>query len=173
MAISDDKEKEEETKGDHAYFDKEKEAEAQFDQVANQLAGKFYQGQEIPWFQLTELVVWILFVLNLLQMLKKPAFMTLTVNVLAIYVLHNTHHITRQTFRGLVALLAFSWLYDAVWMLVLEPSAADEDMEDGGHEWKIRRFVKFVSLITLFFKLVVLAVFWKDSLDFRKIIRKK
>jgi len=58
-------------------------------------------------------------------------------------------------------------------MLVLEPSAADEDMEDGGHEWKIRRFVKFVGIITLFFKLVVLAVFWKDSLDFRKIIRKK
>ena len=95
MAISDDKEKEEETKGDHAFFDKEKEAEAQFDEVANQLAGRFYQGQEIPWFQLTEFVVWILFVLNLLQMIKKPAFMTLTVNVLAIYVLHNTHHISR------------------------------------------------------------------------------
>lgn len=141
--------------------------------MAVQLSRKYYGGRDIPWFTLTEYVVAVLFVLNLLQMIKKPAFMTLTVTMLAIYILHNTHHISRQTFRGLVLLLAVSWIYDFVWLMIIEPSSYDEDLEDGGHEYKLRRFVKFVSYITLFFKLVVVAVFWKDSLDYRRIIKGK
>ena len=141
--------------------------------MAANISKQYYGGKDIPWFEMTEFVVAVLLVLNLLQMIKKPAFMTLTVTVLAIYVLHNTHHITRQTFRGLVALLALSWAYDFLWLFLIEPSSYDEDLEDGGHEYKLRRFVKFVSYIALFFKLIVVAVFWKDSLDYRRIIKRK
>ena len=137
------------------------------------MADRFYAGEQIPWLLLTEVVVWIFLVLTLLVMIKKPAYLSLTVIALAIYVLHNTRHIGRSTFRGLVALLALSWVYDAIWLLIIEPGAADEDLEDGGNEWKLRRFVKLMSYITLFFKVIVVLVFWKDSLDFRNIVRKR
>ena len=104
-------------------------------------------------------------------MIKKPAFMSITAIAIAFYVLNDTKRISRQTFRGLVLLLAVSWIYDAIWLLLLEPSSYDEDMEDGGNEWKLRRFIKLMSFITFFFKLIVVLVFWKVSLDFRAIVR--
>ena len=47
-------------------------------------------------------------------MLKRNCFLSLTVATLAIYVLNNPAAITRQTFRGLVLLIAVSWVYDFV-----------------------------------------------------------
>ena len=64
-------------------------------------------------------------------------------------------------------------MYDFLWFAIIDASSADEDLEDGGNEYKIRRFTKFVSWISLLFKLIVVAVFWKDSIDFRSIIRGK
>ena len=49
---------------------------------------------------------------------------------------------------------------------------AEEDEEDGGNEYKLRRFVRLISYINFFFKIILVLVFWKDSLDFRNIIRK-
>jgi hypothetical protein len=72
-----------------------------------------------------------------------------------------------------VLLLAVSWIYDFTWFFLLDQSAADEDLEDGGNEWKIRRFVKLVTFITILFKIIVVALFWKVSLEFRAIVRNK
>lgn len=99
--------------------------------------------------------------------------LSLTVCLLALYVLHFPNVINRKTFRYLVMLIAFSWVYDFIWFALIDSSAADEDLEDGGAEYKIRRFTKFVSWISLLFKLILVAVFWKDSIDFRSIIRGK
>jgi len=93
--------------------------------------------------------------------------LSLSVMLLALFVLHFPHVITRKTFRYFVALLALTWVYDFVWFAIIDASAADEDLEDGGNEYKINRFVKFVSWISLLFKLIVVLVFWKDSIDFR------
>ena len=171
--LNEEKELEEEKKGDHPYFDKEQEFKETFDKTANDLAQKYYGGQEIPWMRLTEVVVWIFLALVILNMLKRPAMISLTVGCLAMYVLHNTHNISRQTFRGFVLLIAVSWLYDAVCLMVIEPSASDEDLEDGGHEWKIRRFTKLTTYILFLWKVIVCLIFWKDSLDFSKIVRNK
>ena len=111
--------------------------------------------------------------LTLLVMLKRPAFLSLTVCALAIYVIDNPMAISRQTFRGLVLLLALSWVYDFIWLFMLDVSASEEDEEDGGNEYKLRRFVRLISYIHLIFKVIVVAIFWKDSLDFRNIIRGK
>ena len=66
-----------------------------------------------------------------------------------------------------------SWLYDFVSIFFIESSASDEDEEDGGNEFKLRRFTRMFSYIALLFKLVVAVVFWKDALDFRNIIHDK
>ena len=104
-------------------------------------------------------------------MLKRNCFLSLTVATTAIYVLNNPASITRRTFRGFVLLIAISWVYDFLTLFVIEGSASEEDEEDGGNEYKLRRFVKLFAYITLIFKVVVVLVFWKDSHDFRNIIR--
>lgn len=66
-----------------------------------------------------------------------------------------------------------SWVYDFIQLFFIDSSAADEDEEDGGNEYKLRRFTRLMTYITLMFKVVVVLVFWKDSLDFRNIIKQK
>lgn len=67
-------------------------------------------------------------------------------------------------------LLAISWVYDFLTLFLIEASATEEDEEDGGNEYKLRRFTRLFSYITLIFKVMVVLVFWKDSLDFRNIV---
>lgn len=47
-------------------------------------------------------------------MLKRNCFLSLTVAVIALYVIENPAAISRQTFRGLVLLIVVSWVYDFV-----------------------------------------------------------
>ena len=70
-------------------------------------------------------------------------------------------------------MLVISWVYDFLTLFIIDSSAADEDEEDGGNEYKLRRFTKLIAYIALIFKVIVVLVFWKDSLDFRNIIRQK
>lgn len=108
----------------------------------------------------------------MLTCLQRTAFVSLTVGMLSLYVLDNPQNIARQTFRGFVLLIAVSWVYDFLWLFLFSASAAEEDEEDGGNEYKLRRFVRLISYINFFFKIILVLVFWKDSLDFRNIIRK-
>lgn len=109
----------------------------------------------------------------MLQMLKRNCFLSITVATLALYVLEFPQSISRQTFRGLVLLLVISWVYDFLTLFIIDSSAAEEDEEDGGNEYKLRRFTRLIAYIALIFKVIVVLVFWKDSLDFRNIIRQK
>lgn len=128
-------------------------------------------SKQIPWLTVTKYVVYVFLVLILLQMLKRNCFLSLTVACLALYVLDNPSAVTRQTFRGLVALIALSWVYDFLQLFIIDSSASEEDEEDGGNEYKLRRFVRLIAYISLCYKVIVVLVFWKDSRDFRKIIK--
>ena len=97
--------------------------------------------------------------------------MSVTVAVMAIYIVNNPENIQRSTFRGLVALLVFSWIYDFLSIMLLEDSVSKENEEDGGHLSTLRYFTRFFSYISLIYKFVLVLIFWKDSLDFAKIIR--
>ena len=72
-----------------------------------------------------------------------------------------------------MGIIVLSWAYDFIQLFFIDSSAADEDEEDGGNEYKLRRFTRLLTYITLMFKVVVVLVFWKDSLDFRNIIKQK
>lgn len=65
-----------------------------------------------------------------------------------------------------------SWVWDFFYLFWFTSASAEDD-EDGGMEYNVRRFSRLFSYISFFFRLVVLLVFWKDSVDFSKIIRKK
>ena len=122
---------------------------------------------------MTKVLVWIFTCLTMLLMFKRPAFVNITVAALALYVLDNPQNISRQTFRGLVLLLVLSWAYDFIWLFFIDASVSEEDEEDGGNEYKLRRFIRLLSYIALMFKVILVLVFWKDSLDFRNIIKGK
>jgi len=109
----------------------------------------------------------------MLLVLKRPAFVNIPVAALAFYVLENPQNISRQTFRGLVLLIVLSWVYDFIWLFFIDASVSEEDEEDGGNEYKLRRFIRVLSYIALMFKVILVLVFWKDSLDFRNIIKGK
>ena len=131
------------------------------------------KGRGLEWFDLTLAVTWIQLAITIVCMLNRPCMITMSIMTLALYVLHFPAVVTRKTFRYFVAILAFSWVYDFLWLFILSSSASDEDLEDGGSEYKLRRLTKFVSWISLLFKIIVVAVFWKASIDFRLIIRGK
>ena len=160
----------EEDQPDHRYYDQEKQMAKKFDAAVDQIR-KQYRIETIPWLEVTKTVVWIFLILTMIQMLKRPVFLSLSVAAIALYVLEYPQTIQRNTFRGLVALLAISWVYDFITLFLIESSASEEDEEDGGNEYKLRRFTRLFSYISLIFKVVVVLVFWKDSMDFRSIIQ--
>lgn len=178
--MHEEQEAEEEKYGDHRFHNQEKEASRKFDEAAQQVAQQYFgikpesDGADmIPWLRITEIVTWIFITLTMLIMFKRPAVLSLTVAVLALYVIHNPSKIERKTFRFFVLLIVFSWFYDGMQLFVLESSLSDEDKEDGGMEYKLRLMTRLLSYINLIFKLLVALIFWKDSTDFRRIIRQK
>jgi ABC-type uncharacterized transport system permease subunit len=138
----------------------------------NQITGTTHKRKKLSRL-LTKVLVWIFACLTMLLMLKRPAFVNITVAALAFYVLENPQNISRQTFRGLVLLIVLSWVYDFIWLFFIDASVSEEDEEDGGNEYKLRRFIRLLSYIALMFKVILVLVFWKDSLDFRNIIKGK
>ena len=76
----------------------------------------------------------------------------------------------RKVFRIVVALLATTFIYDLLWLFLLRNSQA-EDAENGGQGGFIRGFCTMMAYLSFFFRIVVIAVFWKVSLNYSKIIR--
>ena len=111
-------------------------------------------------------------ILTMLVMFQRKDTLSITVCSCAVYVLECPQFISRQTFRGFVLMILVSWVWDFFY-LFLFTSAADEDEEDGGMEYNVRRFSRLFSYISFFFRIVVVAIFWKVSLDFSKIVRAK
>jgi hypothetical protein len=72
----------------------------------------------------------------------------------------------------LVLFVAVTFIYDIVFLLFIH-DAETEDNESGGTEVNLRRFSYFFCWISFFFRPVVILVLWKDSLDFRNIMRSK
>lgn len=64
-----------------------------------------------------------------------------------------------------------SWVWDFLYLFIFT-SVADEDEEED-MEYYVRRFSRMFSYVSFFFRIIVFIVFWKDSADFSKIIRKK
>lgn len=69
----------------------------------------------------------------------------------------------------LVLMIFLSLIADLVWFYVNDLS---NDVEDGGIEKSVRSFSLTMSYFSFFFRFIVALVFWKDSLDFVRIIKK-
>ncbi|CDW90728.1 c2 domain containing protein [Stylonychia lemnae] len=109
--------------------------------------------EAVPWFLLTEI---------------------LTICLVGIYMMLDTDKIKKGTFRNLVIALICSFAYDLFWLAIQANSyGRDDSVEDGGIEKSIRKFSLSVSVLSIFFRVIVIVVFWKDSIDFQRIIKRR
>ena len=143
-----------------------------FDQYASKLAASRGYHEEIPWLEITKGVTMIYLILTMLVMFQRKDTLSITVCACALYVLEFPMYVSRSTFRGFVLMIIVSWIWDFFYLFWFT-SASAEDEEDGGMEYNVRRFSRLISYISFFFRIIVILVFWKDSVDFSKIVRKR
>lgn len=73
----------------------------------------------VPWFTLTKIVLGIYTALTCFVLFFRTDFINLTVCTSAIYMILNTEHIKKWTFRALVFGIFLSLAYDLVWFLFI------------------------------------------------------
>jgi len=89
----------------------------------------------------------------------------LTIITVAFYMLNNTDRIKKSTFRNLVFALLFSFFYDLFWFFEAYSEYTSDKQKDN-LEFSIKKFSATMSLLSMIFRVIVIAVFWKDSIDF-------
>lgn len=87
--------------------------------------------QEVPWLQVTQVVLLIYFVLISLSSLLRPDFLSLTACTIGIYATENPQNIKRSLFRMLVIFVLMTFVYDFVFLFFIHNSDAD-DAENAG-----------------------------------------
>ena len=138
--------------------------------MASQMSRRIGLRGEIPWILATQIVLFIYFILTCFSMFYRADFLSLTCCAVGLLVLDNPDLITRATFRRLALCIVLSWIYDIVFLLFIRDGNAEAEA-DGGTESTVRAISLLFCYISFFFRIIVALVFWKDSLDFKKIIR--
>ena len=68
----------------------------------------------------------------------------------------------------LVVAIFLSLIIDLLWFYIADLSS---DADDGGIERSVKNFSRYMSYFSFFFRIIVALVFWKDSLDFVRVIK--
>lgn len=105
-------------------------------------------------------------------MITRPDFLSLVIVSLGYFSLECSAYISRRTFRMLVLFAMVSFLYDLIFLLLIRDVQA-EDMEFQGMQVNVHRFAYIFVWLSFLFRPVVIIILWKDSREFRKIIRSK
>ena len=119
----------------------------------------------IKWAKCTYILTLIFAVQVMLASLARADSLNVTVCTLALYLLTNTQDVKKKHFRMLVFFLAFSFLYDILWQFFHD--GAEGQLEGNS---AIISFGKWMQLIMVFYKVILLVVYWKASIDFDKMI---
>ena len=124
------------------------------------------------WAQVLEVVLWIYLVLTILSSLIRPDFMSLTTIALGLLAVNDPFRFGRRVFRIVTAMIATTFIYDLIWLFWLRSSDAEtfEDAGSSGLYW-IRSFSMIVAYISFFFRIIVIAVFWKVSLNYMSFMK--
>jgi hypothetical protein len=77
----------------------------------------------------------------------------------------------RWLIRLIAAGLVISWIFDLIWIVIHTSSWWHEVNYDGNLELGMRRFTIIVTFISFFFRIIVFLVFWKISVDFKRLFK--
>jgi len=89
---------------------------------------------------------------------------------MGIFAVECPHFFRRWIFRLLVIFIFITWVFDIFHLFFLHDSREDDE-GDCDLSKNVRRFSYFFVWISFFFRPIVILVFWKDSLDFIRIIK--
>ena len=99
------------------------------DAVADVVAEKMGY-HKLPWLRVTWILLWAYTCLTCLVMIYRSDFINLTVCVTALYMLFNTHTLTRTRFRVLVLGIFISIVVDIFWFIIKWREFSKDDKED-------------------------------------------
>ena len=125
-------------------------------------------GLPINWPRLCFILTGAYTVLNMLACMYRADFLNVTVCAIAIFLLTNANEIQRKTFRLLVAGTFLSFVYDIIWEFM--QSEAGDAASEAGTGAGLRSFGHWVMTFMMVFKIVMMFVFWKCSVDFASLI---
>ena len=97
-------------------------------------------------------------------------FMSLTAITMGIYAMECPNYFRRWVFRLLVAFIAITFVFDIIHLIFLHDSREDDEA-DSDMTKNVRRFSYLFAWLSFLFRPVVIVVFWKDSLDYLKIVK--
>lgn len=124
----------------------------------------------MPWALVTKIVLLIYLVLTCFSGFYRNDFMSLTAISLGIFAVECPSFFRRWIFRLLVAFIFLTFVFDIVHLIFLHDSREDDEA-DSGIAIGVRRFSYLFAWLSFLFRPVVIAVFWKDSLDYLSIIK--
>jgi len=66
-----------------------------------------------------------------------------------------------------------AWITDLLWIILHTSSWWRRAKYDGDVELTLRRFVVIVTYFSILFKVFLLLIFWKLSIDFNRLVRSR
>ena len=160
-------------RGDHNMARQEKALEANFDAFVTDYAKKkLNYNKNIPWAEVTKVTLIVYLVVTCFSCYYRPDFMSLTAITMGIYAVECPHFFRRWVFRLLVVFMVLTMVFDFLHLVILHDSGEDDEM-DCDLTKNVRRFSYFFAWVSFLMRPIVILVFWKDSLDFMKIIKQR
>ena len=125
----------------------------------------------IKWASLTFTLTIIYTVLVMMCCMARADSLNITVCCIAIYLLLHTSEVSKKSFRALVLLTLLSLIYDFVWYFLQNQN--EIEYLDGGSTSSLTYIAQWLQFLLLFFKIVMIFVYWKASIDFAAILDEK
>ena len=108
--------------------------------------------------------------------MMRPDFLNLTICAIALLQLNSIQTVRKTTFRWLIVGIMVSFIYDIFW-LSMEWEEFEDDLtetkEDGKIEQGVKQFSLYISVVSLFFRIIVISAFWRASIDFKAIMKQE
>ena len=109
-------------------------------------------------------------ILTMISCFERPDFLNLTVSGMAILIVTNSF--SRVMFRVLVMGLVVSSVYDVVWLYNLYTEFNEDTLEvDSKLERNMKQMALTTSMLSLALRPLVIAVYWRASVDHRSIVK--
>jgi len=116
------------------------------------------------------MVLWIYIIMTMLACFYRSDFLNGTICVVAFYMINEPYEVKKWTFKLLTLGVFISIIYDVLYFMLNDGDL--KKVPGGDQSWMIT-VGYYTTLVTFFFKFIVALVFWKDSIDFNRIIRKQ
>lgn len=124
-----------------------------------------------PWFSVLQLFIFVFLIITLMVCFFKPDFLCLTVCAVTAYYIMDTgkaeQHWIRMQFFGLV----LSFILDVIWLILMLQPWWGHEHYDGDLEKRIRRYSIVMVFISLFWRIFLIPVYWKISVDFGRLFK--